>query len=346
MRVAADRLDEHLRGELAACYLISGDEPLQLGECADAVRRAAREAGHSQRIVFEAGSGFDWQALAGEAAAFSLFAERKLLDLRIPNGKPGTEGSRALVAYCENPPPDSLLLVTLPRLDRTQQNSKWFKALDRLGVNVPVWPVEPQRLPGWIEQRLRRAGINPTHEAVQLLAARVEGNLLAAQQEIDKLVLLHGTGSLDVDQLAAAVADSARYDVFELVDSALRGEAARCVHVLDGLRGEGVAAPVVLWALHREVATLARISTDVAKGMPLDQAIAQSRIFSRRTDLVRRALGRLRAPQWLALLDRCHAIDAAIKGVGRNDPWLLLEQALLLLGGQAWAAHDDARATG
>ena len=333
MRVYPDKLKAHLEGPLAPAYLVSGDEPLQLGECCDAVRAAARAAGHTTREVLEAGSGFDWQQLSAEAAAFSLFAEKKIIDLRIGNGKPGAEGSRAIVAYCADPPPDTLLLVTLPKLDRQQQNGKWFKAMDALGVVIQVWPIEPQRLPGWIERRLQAAGIQPTREAVEMLADRVEGNLLAARQEIEKLLLLHGEGPLDAGQLAAAVADSARYDVFELVDSALRGEAERCVHILDGLRAEGIAPAVVLWALHREARSMAQISADVAKGLSPDHAITRAKVFSKRTGLVRSGLSRLRTTQWLSLLDQCHQADGAIKGLGSGQPWLLLEDIALGMSG-------------
>jgi len=334
MRVYPDKLNSQLGKQLAASYLVSGDEPLQLGECCDAIRAAARAAGHTTREVLEAGSGFDWQQLTAEAASFSLFAEKKIIDLRIPNGKPGAEGSKALIAYCNDPPPDTLLLLTLPKIDRQQQNSKWFKALDALGAVIQVWPIDQQRLPAWIEQRLQAAGIQPSREAVRMLADRVEGNLLAARQEIEKLLLLHGPGALDADQLAAAVADSARYDVFELVDTALRGEAARCIHILDGLRGEGLAPAVVLWALHREVRSMSQISADVAKGLSPDHAITRARVFSKRTGLVRQALPHLRTAQWLSLLERCHRADIAIKGGGSESPWLLLEDIALGMSGQ------------
>ena len=334
MRVYPDRLHQHLGEGLAAAYLVSGDEPLQLGECCDQIRHAAREAGHTTREVLEVGAGFDWQQLAAEAAAFSLFAEKKIIDLRIPGGKPGSEGSRALSAYCDDPPPDTLLLITLPKLDRQQLNSKWFKAVDRLGVTVQVWPIEPARLPRWIEQRLTQAGIRPTREAVRMLADRVEGNLLAARQEIDKLLLLHGQGPLDAEQLANVVADSARYDVFELVDTALRGDAGRAIHLLDGLRSEGIAPPVALWALHREINSLAAISADVAKGLSPEHAIDRAGIFSKRTPLVRQGLTNLRTAQWLALLDRCQQTDAAIKGIGGREPWILLEEITLAMCGE------------
>jgi len=333
MRVYPDRLQQHLTGQLAAIYLISGDEPLQSGECCDAIRNAARAAGHSSRIVLEGGANFDWQQLIGEAAAYSLFAERKLIDLRIPNGKPGTEGSKALVGYCADPAPDTLLLLSLPKLERQQQNSKWFKAIDAAGVVIQVWPIDPERLPAWIGQRLRATGIHATDEALQMLTDRVEGNLLAARQEIDKLLLLHGTGPLDADRLSAAVADSARYDVFELVDSALRGEAARCLHILQGLQAEGTAPAIALWALHREACAMAKIAAAVSAGRNADQAIQDARVLRKRSGLVRRALANRAATQWLALLDLCHQADRAIKGGLAQEPWLLLEDIVLAMGG-------------
>ncbi len=346
MRVYPERLQQHLAGTLAKVYLISGDEPLQLGECSDAIRRAARDAGHTSREVIEAGGSYDWQQLAAEAAAMSLFAEKKIIDLRIPGGKPGAEGGRALAAYCADPPPDTLLLLTLPKLERQQQQTKWFKAIDAAGVVVRVWPIEPQQLPAWIRQRLEAVGIRPSDEAVGMLADRVEGNLLAARQEIEKLLLLHGSGPLGAEELSAAVADSARFDVFELVDSALRGESGRCVHILDGLRGEGLAPAVILWAVHREARSMARISADVARGMSPDQAIDRASVFRKRSGLVRKGLGNLRTAEWLQLLDDCHEADGAIKGRSTRDAWLLLENAVLAMSGQTDSKRSVPRARG
>jgi DNA polymerase-3 subunit delta len=331
MKIAADGLAARLAGRLAPVYLVAGDEPLQLGECCDAIRAAARAAGFGTREVMEAGAGFDWQQLGASAAAMSLFADRKLIDLRVPNGKPGTEGGKALVEYCSDPPPDSLLLLTLPRLDRQQQGSKWFRSVDAAGAVVQVWPVDAAHLPNWIRQRLTQNGIQPTDAAVNLLAERVEGNLLAARQEIDKLLLLHGPGPLDVEQLSAAVVDSARFDVFDLVDSALRGETARAIRVLEGLRAEGTAAPVVLWALHREAAQLARIATDVARGGAPDEAIRRAGVYARRSGTVRRALATRPAGAWLATLTQCHEADRAIKGLGNGQPWLSLASLVVAM---------------
>lgn len=338
MRLRAEQLETHLNKSLLPVYLVSGDEPLQLGEACDAIRGAARAAGYGNREVMEAGPSFDWNNLLAEAASFSLFAEKKIIDLRIPNGKPGREGGKTLVDYCENPPPDTLLLLTLPKLERAQQSAKWFKTIDQLGAVIQVWPVEPRQLPRWLERRMHQAGLQPTREAIQLLADRVEGNLLAARQEIEKLRLLHGEGPLDTDQLRAAVADSARYDVFELVDSALRGETTRGLHILEGLRAEDTPAPVVLWALHREIAQLASIAVETARGLPLDQALQQAKVWEKRKPLLRQVLSRLRPAPLLELLGVCQQADAAAKGADPRDPWLLLEQITVRLAGTSIAA--------
>lgn len=333
MRLRPEQLGKHVTTQLLPIYLVSGDEPLQANESTDAIREAARQAGHLTREILEAGSGFDWNALAAEADAFSLFADKKIIDLRIPNGKPGRDGGKALADYCSRPPDDTLLLISMPRIDRTQQHSKWFKAIEQLGVIIQVWPIEATRLPQWIDQRLRAAGIIPDREAVQMLADRVEGNLLAAHQEIEKLLLLHGSGSITAEQLANAVADSARYDVYDLVDSALRGSGSRCLHIIDGLRGEGVASPVILWALHRELSQITAIAVDSAKGLSLDHAMAKARIWEKRKSLVRQALQRHKTATWLSLLDQCQLIDRAIKGAEPQDSWLLMEHLVARLSG-------------
>ncbi len=333
MRIRLSDLEQHLGRGLAAVYLLSGDEPLQLREAADAVRVAARRGGYSHRELLEVGTGFDWNRLLAEANNLSLFAEKKLIELRLPGGKPGQDGGAALAAYCAAPPPDTLLLLTLPKLDRTQLASKWLKAVEAVGVLVQIWPVEGRQLVPWIEQRLRRAGLQPGPQVAALLADRIEGNLLAASQEIEKLLLLHGPGAIDAATLTAAVADSARFDVFELLDSALRGEAARCIRILAGLHAEGVAAAVVLWALSRELRALLPLAQAVASGASAEQAMSRARVWDKRKPVLGTALGRLRPPALLGLLAQCQQIDGVIKGARRDDPWRWLEQATLALAG-------------
>lgn len=333
MRARLPDLDRHLKGQPAPVVLISGDEPLQLGEAADAVRRAARDTGHTTREVFDAGQGFDWNQLATEANSLSLFADKKLIDLRIPNGKPGREGGAALAAYCARPPEDTILLITLPKLDRQQLASKWAKAVDKAGVIVQIWPITGKALTAWIEQRLRRTDFEPEPRVAQLLAERTEGNLVATSQEIAKLLLLHGPGRITTETLTSAVTDSARFDVFDLIDSALTGNAARCLRILTGLRGEGVATPVVLWAFAREVRTLIPMAQDMTRGTSADQAMSQAGVWDKRKPLTRRALTRLGTTQLDDLLTQCQRIDAMIKGAIKDDPWRALERLALGLCG-------------
>ena len=329
MRIPLNQLAAKLQQELAAVYVLSGDEPLQLGEAADSVRSAARQAGYSNRVVMEAGPRFDWSQLTQEADSMSLFAERKIIDLRIPSGKPGKVGSASLSTYCERLPEDTLLLITLPKLDKGQLNSKWFKALDKAGITLQIWPIDRQRLPAWINQRMSAAGLIPEPEVADMLADKVEGNMLAARQEIEKLLLMHGTGRISIERLRNAISDSARFDVFGLADNALGGNSVRCNRMLSGLRAEGVAAAVVLWALAREIRVMANISRSVAGGAPPEQAMAQARIWSNRQPLVRKALQRMPVARWEQLLRQCCFADSAIKGAIPANPWLLLEQIVL-----------------
>ncbi len=333
MRLRPHELERHLGQGLAPVYLISGDEPLQLGEAADAIRAAARAAGFTSRELLEADKGFDWGRLASEASALSLFAERRIIDLRLPSGKPGREGAATLADYCAAPPDDTLLLLTLPKLERSQLTTKWLKAIDAVGVVLQIWPIEGERLLPWIERRMRRAGLTPEPGVVALLAERVEGNLLAARQEIEKLLLLNGPGVLGSEQLLEAASDSARFDVFQLVDAALAGEAARCVRMLAGLRAEGLAAPVVLWALAREIRSMAGLAVAVAAGRSPDQAMSAARVWDKRKGPIRQGLQRLGPGAWQSLLVRCQRADAAIKGAGDEDPWQLLEEITLAMAG-------------
>lgn len=342
MRLRTEELARHLQGQLAPLYLVSGDEPLQVGEAADAIRAAARNAGYATREVFEANAQFDWAGLAAEANALSLFAEQKIIDLRIPTGKPGREGGAALAEYAGNPPPDTLLLLTLPKLDKSQQNTKWFKALDKLGVTLQIWPIKIDELPRWVTQRMRAVGLEPSPEVAQLLADRAEGNLLAARQEIDKLLLLNGPGPVDLEQFSAAVSDSTRYDVFDLVDSALAGDAPRSLRILGGLHAEGIASQLVLWALAREIRALARMAVDAKQSGNLGQAMAAARVWDNRKPLIRGALQRLGPKAWTSLLVRCQQIDATIKSRASSDAWRQFEVLLLNMAGKRLPAAQIA----
>ncbi len=334
MRLRPEQLAERLKREpLAPVYLLSGDEPLQLIEARDAIRAAARQSGFSQREVLDAGPGFDWRRLAEASGNLSLFGDRRVLDLRLASPRIGADGSKALVAYLADPPPDTLLLISAPKLDAGQLNSKWVKTIDSAGVLVRIWPIEAARLPQWLLLRMRAKGLRATPEAAALLAERVEGNLLAAVQEIDKLLLLHGAEEIDAEVLLDAVADSARFDVFGLVDAALAGDAGRAQHMLEGLRAEGVAAPVVLWALAREIRLLAELSTALGSGAPVASLFAERRVWNKRRSLLEQALRRFRPSQWRRLLVLCQQTDRVIKSGRGEQSWLLLGLILGLLSG-------------
>jgi DNA polymerase-3 subunit delta len=323
MRLRADQLAAALAKRLAPVYVLSGDEPLQLQESGDAIRAAARAAGFAQREVLTAELGFAWTQLLAASQSRSLFADKKVLDLRVPQGKPGKEGGQILQTYAAAPPPDTLLLVTLPKLERAQQQAKWLQQLAQAGVWVPIWPIEGPALVRWVMQRLQQAGLQPAPEVAPWLAAQVEGNLLAARQEIDKLRLLLPPGPLRLPEASAVVSEQARFHVFGLAEAALRGDPARCWKMLAGLQQEGIAAPVVLWALHRELSLLAELAAKLSQGGQPETVLAQVWPQQRRP-VLQQALQRQR--DWLALLGLCHTIDAVVKGAEPGDPWLLLEQ--------------------
>ncbi|MET0067276.1 MAG: DNA polymerase III subunit delta [Candidatus Thiodiazotropha sp.] len=322
MKLRNDQLGGHLKSALAPVYLLSGDEPLQMMEAADEIRRAAREQGYLEREVLDAGSGFDWSALAQAAESLSLFGDRRVLELRLNSPKVGADGSKALVGYCERPAEDTVLLVILPKLERAQTSSKWLQAIDRAGVFLQIWPIEGGRLAPWIEQRLRKAGLVPEPGVVEMLSDRVEGNLLAASQEIEKLLLLQGPGVITQAQLAQSVADSARFDVFGLLDTLLTGNAAKGLRMLSALKAEGVAAPVVLWGLSREIRALAEMAREVEQGQSPAQVMNRFRVWEKRKPLIQKALKSATSQRWQRLLIRCADTDLAIKGLSSADPWL------------------------
>ncbi|HEC19383.1 MAG TPA: DNA polymerase III subunit delta [Gammaproteobacteria bacterium] len=331
MRLYPDKLEAALKKGLLPVYFLSGDEPLQLGEAADAVRRAARAQGFSEREVLHVEKGFDWNTLLAESNALSLFAEKKIIDLRLPSGKPGKDGGAALAEYAACPPEDTLLLITSGKVDKRSQSAKWYQALDRIGATLQVWPVEAPEMPRWLEQRLRSRGLQPEREAVRMIAERVEGNLLAAAQEVDKLVLLNGPGALTAEQVEAAVADSARFDVFGLVDAALAGDAPRASRMLHGLRGEGVEPILVLWALTRELRSLADMAAQIESGKGVDGVLA--RVWGKRKGPVKAGLQRHNRARWQQMLRRAARLDRVIKGAAPGNAWDELLQLTLLMAG-------------
>ncbi|MWV12203.1 DNA polymerase III subunit delta [Pseudomonas sp. R-28-1W-6] len=338
MKLNPAQLGKHLQGSLAPVYVISGDEPLLCQEAADAIRAATRAQGFSEREVFHAEANFDWGLLYEAGASMSLFAEKRVIELRIANGKPGDKGTAAILEYLGRPPEDTLLLISLPKLDGSTQKTKWAKALIE-GPNsqfLQIWPVEASQLPQWIRQRLAQAGMSATQEALELIAARVEGNLLAAAQEIEKLKLLADGNQIDIATVQAAVADSARYDVFGLIEAVLGGDATHALRMLEGLRGEGQEALFILVMLARELRQLAGLAQQISQGTPMDKAFAAARppIWDKRRPLVSKALQRHSAARWNQLLIDAQRIDAQVKGQAPGDPWSSLGRLVLLMAGQ------------
>ena len=347
MQIRADQLPAALAKGLRPLYVIHGDEPLLAQEAADAVRAAARAAGCSERTVHTvAGGHFDWAGLLGDAGALSLFAERRLIEIRIPSGKPGKDGSEALQRYVEQLGADDVTLVMLPRLDRTQLGSAWFGALDGAGLAVRVDPVERRALPVWIAQRLAQHGLRVEdgeagQQALAFFADRVEGNLLAAHQEIAKLALLHAPADprgapavLAREQIEAAVLDVARYDVFRLGEAVLAGDAARALRMLDGLQAEGEAAVLVHWTLADDLRGLQRVHAAMQQGRPLPMALREARVWGLKEKLFERVLPRLEATGLAALVDAAHVCDGLVKGLRDprwpDDPWAALQQLVLM----------------
>ena len=341
MQVRADQLTAQLKRGLRPLYTVWGDEPLLAQEAGDAIRAAARASGCTERQVHTvAGAHFDWSSLLGASQAMSLFSERQLIEIRIPSGKPGKDGSEALQRYCQSISDDVVTLVQLPRLDRTQQSSAWFTALDAAGLMVRVDAVERTALPPWIAQRRAGQGQRVQNgeagqHALAFFADRVEGNLLAAHQEIQKLGLLYGEGELSFEQIESAVLNVARYDVFKLGVAALSGQVARALRMLDGLQAEGEAAVLVHWTLAEDIRALKRVKDAVGAGKPLPMALREARVWGEKERLFERVVPQLSTTAVAGLLQAAHVCDGLVKGLKHPDwpadPWEGLRRLVLML---------------
>ena len=321
MLLKGEQLAAHLDRDLKAVYVVYGDEPLLVIEAADAIRAAARRKGFDEREVLTAISGFNWNELHLATGNMSLFGGRQLIDLRIPTGKPGREGGKAIQDYCARPSPDALLLVTLPGLDWTEEKATWLKALTEAGVAVKLIPPNLAELPAWIAGRLRRQQQKAGNDALHFIAERVEGNLLAAHQEIQKLALLYPEGELSLQQIQEAVLNVARYDLDGLREALLSGDVARLTRTLDGLQQEGEAPPLVLWAMTEEVRALAQVKAGQKQGQPVDALLKEARVWGARQSLFKRALPRIKESTANAALEDAARIDRMIKGIGGGDGW-------------------------
>ncbi len=320
MRLKFDQLHSALK-KLTAVYLVTGDEPMQQGEAADAIRLAARQAGYDSREVFSVESGFDWGDFALAAESLSLFSDKKILDLRLPTGKPGTEGAKALIEYCQRLPEHTILLITVPKLTAATLKSKWCQAIDKAGVIIQVWPLQGRDLMQWLQARAQQKGMRIETDGIRLLATRVEGNLLAAVQEIEKLYILHGESQISRQAVEDYVADSSRFDVFQLSDCVLAGKLNRALKILNALQAEGIAVAVVIWALARDVRQLIIFKTALASGQSVDAVIKQLRLWDKRKTLLPNAAARMEMKALHQALQLSAKADRQLKGRESGDCW-------------------------
>jgi len=343
MQLAAAQLAQHLQKGLRSLYTIHGDEPLLAQEAADAIRATARERGYTERTVHTvAGAHFNWGEVLAASGSMSLFADRQIVEVRIPSGKPGKDGSPALQQLAESAEGNesTLTLVLLPKLDRMTKSGAWFTALEAHGVTLQVDPIERPALPQWIAQRLARqnqrvAAGEEGQRTLQFFADRVEGNLLAAHQEIQKLGLLYPEGELGFDQVESAVLNVARYDVYKLSEAVLAGQAARVQRMLDGLRAEGEAEVRVHWTLAEDIRALKRVKDAMAEGRPLPLALREQRVWGLKERLYERALPRLTSTALDNLLHAAHLVDGIVKGLKApgwpTDGWQALQRLAMQL---------------
>ncbi len=321
MLLKGEQLAAHLERELRPLYMVYGDEPLLVIEAADAIRARARQQGYSEREVLTVLPHFDWGQLLAAGGNMSLFGDRKLIDLRIPTGKPGKEGGAALQDWCRNLSPDNLLLVTLPELDWREEKAVWFTTLVNAGVAIKLNAPPLAELPGWIAGRLRRQQQSADLDSLKFIAERVEGNLLAAHQEIQKLGLLYPAGALSLAQIREAVLNVARYDIDGLREALLAGDIARLSRTLDGLMHEGEAPPLVLWAMSEEIRALAILRSGLDRGRPLEQLLKEAKVWGPRQNPVKKALQSLSTATLEAALQHAGKIDRLAKGVGQGNIW-------------------------
>lgn len=335
-KLRIDQLNRHLKENLSHTYLVTGDETLLIEESCDAIRQRAYQDGFTERDRFFVDNQFDWSTLSSAANNLSLFSEKRIIELRIEKIKIGDKGSKAICEYLINPNQDNILLIITPKLDAAVQRSKWVKTIEKQGQWLPVWPISASQLPRWLDQRLKQAKLTADTQCIEILAARTEGNLLAANQEIEKLTLLSIDGYLTPELIAGAVADSARYDVFGLIDKIIFGDTRSAAKTLEGLKAEGTEATVILWAIAREIRTLLVILKRVQEGQSFSWAAKQAKVWEQRHSLLEQASKRLNSQKLQLLLRQANSIDKAIKGLRKADYWSeLLDLVLNFSGSQS-----------
>lgn len=338
MNVYPDNLAQALSRKLAPVYMICGDEPLQMMESADQIRLACKTAGftNSERYQVDNARSFDWQALAMSGNTMSLFGDKKVINLHIPNGKPGTEGAAALKKWCESAPEDTILLITAGKPEGRFQNTAWFKAIDKAGVTMQVWPLSAQKTRQWISGRLRSNEVLADEAAIDLLVGRVEGNLLAARQEIEKLAILYRGAAVGPREVLASVTDSSRYTVLDLMDAALSSDTSRAIKVLDGLRAAGVAPVLICWNLASEIRKISATFGRLDAGENASQAMMKSGIWKNRQPLITKVMRERSRTFWLRAVSDSSYLDRLSKGMADGDLWTEIAALVIRLSGSRW----------
>lgn len=318
MQVRPDQLSSVLEKKIDVVYFISGDEPLQKMEAADLVRSVCKQQDYLEREIIDVDANFDWQVLRDEASNMSLFSSRRILDLRLPSAKPGKEGGKALKEFAENPPDDTVLLITAGKVDKNAKNTAWYKSLDAAGVVVQCWPVSPENLFNWVKNRFHLKGLQPDKQAVDFVCQHVEGNLLAADQEIDKLLLILGPGDVSFDAIKESITQNSRFNIFELVDCALKGDKNRVVKIINGLKAEGIEPIIVTWALTKEVRLMCHAVNDRSNA---EYMLSRSGVWQNRINLFKSCMSRHTKQSLYKILQSCESIDRITKGVKKGNVW-------------------------
>lgn len=333
MKIYPDKLQNSLKEQIKPIYVVSGDEPLLVQETCDSIRLSLKQSGYTERELFHVDASFDWQQLLYSASSMSLFAEKKLIELRMPTGKPGDKGAAVLKSYVENIPEQTVLLIITNKLERSTQNTKWFKALDSAGASVQIWPIEVNQLPAWLNNRIRKSGMSAGRETVEALVDKVEGNLLAAVQEIERIRLISGEGRIELNQVLNEVSDSSRYTVFALIDAALSGNAVRTCKVVQGLRSEGTEILQIVGLLGRELRSLSKMAARLSAGQSVNSVMQLHRVWSNRKNIVGKTLHRHKLSEFERMISQLAKLDKMVKGLGPGDPWDELTSILLRLAG-------------
>lgn len=336
MKLRLDQLKSHLaKGpENSSVYMVSGDEPLVVQEACDLIRQAFNKSGFSEREIHHADKGFNWDEVLFSANSLSLFAEKKLIEIRM-SGNPGEAGAKALNEFLEAPSDETAIMVVTGKIDANAQKRKWFLGLEKQIIWIQIWPVERKDLPGWVGNRLKSAGLSADKDVIGLLCDRTEGNLLAAAQEIERLKLVAPEGQLTIDKMMDDVADSTRYDVFKLIDTALSGNSVRTVKMLRGLQSQGVDSLALLGLVARELRALGTMSAKVSKGQSVDAVMKSNRVWFNRKNVVGKALRSHSCGEFISLLERLTLIDQMVKGQKSGNAWDELADIFLSVSGQS-----------